>query len=85
MLGSRQGTPEEDVREFNVQDRNRGIVLVHGTIDDECKPNAEEFDPSFDRSRLTAILEAIAADLTQGHSGGQLPVDGLEWFELSSG
>jgi hypothetical protein len=51
-------------------------------IDASGTPQPDEFDPSFDRSMLTAILSAIRADLQAGLSGGQLPIRGLEWFEI---
>ena len=71
------------MREFIVEDRNRGVILVRGTIDAQNRPEVDE--PSFDLSQLSTILEAISADLAQGFSGGQLPVRGLEWFELPGG
>ncbi len=49
------------------------------------RPEADELDPAFDRSQLSTILDAISADLPEGYSGGQLPIYGFEWFELSGG
>ena len=70
------------MNEFRVENRNRGVILVHGTIEDGNQPKADEFDQSFDRSQWTEISKAISADLKKGYDGGQLPFHGLEWFKI---
>ena len=67
---------------FHVEDRNRGIVVLYGSIGSDNEPMVEESDPSLDRSMLPGILDAIRADLGEGYSGGRLPIAGLEWFVL---
>jgi len=72
------------MREFHIEDRDAGIIVLQGTIAADGTLRVGEVHPTLRPDRIPTLLEAVRRDLAEGHSGGQIPQWRLEWFERLS-
>jgi hypothetical protein len=67
------------MRKFVVEDRNSGSLVLEGEILADGSLNVLRSDLS--SSDQDVVIAAVREDSANGFSGGQLPLNGLEWFE----
>lgn len=72
------------MRDFIVEDRKAGEVVLEGKISGAGGVIVSNATSALDESRIKVIVSQVAKDVAAGKNRGRLSLDDLDWVEVAT-